>query len=438
MKTQNPLDLSLSDFFGNPPRTVITDNTVEEHFSAPEIDEEKLKTYIENVLQVESVACKDWLTNKVDRSITGKVARQQCAGEIQLPLNDCGVMALDYTGTTGIATSIGHAPLAAMISPESGSQLAIAEALTNIVWANLKESLRSVSLSANWMWASKNEGEDARLYRAVEACSDFACALGINIPTGKDSLSMTQKYAGGQKVFAPGTVIISAAGEVADVKKTISPVIVNDINAAIYYIDFSFDNFKLGGSALYQTLGKVGDETPEIRDFDYFKTAFESVQEMISKELILAGHDISAGGMITTLLEMCFANTKGGLKVDLKDIAENSLVKILFAENPGVIVQVAETKKFEKLLSENGIGFAKIAAPIAERRLEIYRKKSAYSFSINEMRDIWYQTSYLFDRLQSGEVCARARFNNYKTQPLEFDFGNNSTRITQIEQICAD
>lgn len=418
---QTPINLKLEDMFGKPPRMVITDNTIEEHYAAPEISEEKLQSYIENVLQVESVACKDWLTNKVDRSVTGKIARQQCAGEIQLPLNDLGVVALDFRGTVGIATSIGHAPLVAMADSEAGSVMAIAEALTNIVWAPLTDGLDSVSLSANWMWPCKNPGEDARLYKAVEACSDFACSLGINIPTGKDSLSMTQKY-GDDKVFSPGTVIISAGAEVSDVKKVVSPVLVNDEKSVVYYIDFSFDKHKLGGSVLAQTLNKIGDDVPTVKDAEYFKAAFDSIQEMIGQNLILAGHDISEGGMITALLEMCFANTKGGLNVNLDYIAENSLVTMLFAENPGVLIQVKDRKAVEKILNDNGVGFARIAMPIAERRLEINRKKEAYSFSINDLRDLWFKPSYLLDRKQSGEVCAQSRYNNYKNQPLEFAF----------------
>ncbi len=416
-----PIDLALEDFFGKSPRTVIIDNTVSEHYAAPEISEEKLQSYIENVLQVESVACKDWLTNKVDRSVTGKIARQQCAGEIQLPLNDLGVVALDFRGTVGIATSIGHAPLVAMADSEAGSVMAIAEALTNIVWAPLTDGLDSVSLSANWMWPCKNPGEDARLYKAVEACSDFACSLGINIPTGKDSLSMTQKY-GNDKVFSPGTVIISAGAEVSDVKKVVSPVLVNDEKSAVYYIDFSFDSHKLGGSVLAQTLNKIGDDVPTVKDAEYFKAAFDSIQEMIAKNLILAGHDISEGGLITAMLEMCFANSKGGLNVNLDYIAENSLVTMLFAENPGVLIQVKDRKAVEKILVDNGVGFARIATPIAERRLEINRKKEAYSFSINDLRDLWFKPSYLLDRKQSGEVCAQSRYNNYKNQALEFAF----------------
>lgn len=418
---QRPIDLKLEYMFGKPPKTVITDNSIDEKFSAVEVDEAKLQTYIEQVLQVESVACKDWLTNKVDRSITGKITRQQCAGEIQLPLSDLGVVALDYRGKSGIATSIGHAPLAALADPQAGSVLAIAEALTNLVWAPLAEGLSSVSLSANWMWPCKNPGEDARLYKAVEACSDFACALGINIPTGKDSLSMTQKY-GDQKVFSPGTVIISAAAEVSDVKKTVGQVMINDPKTMLYYVDFSFDTQRLGGSVLAQTLNKIGDDVPTVKEPEYFQSAFEAVQELIASNLILAGHDISEGGLITALLEMTFGNKAGGLSVKLDYLAGNSLVTNLFAENPGVVIQVKDRKAVEKVLEAHGVGFARIAVPIAERRLEIHRKKESYSFSINDLRDIWFRSSYLLDRKQSGEACALSRFNNYKNQPLEFNF----------------
>ena len=427
-----PIDLPVEYLIGKSPKTVINDTSIAESYAPVEISEEKVLEYIKNVLKLEAVACKDWLTNKVDRSVTGKVARQQCVGEIQLPLSDLGVVSLDYRGKEGIATSIGHAPQAALISPEAGSVLSVAEALTNIIWAPLKNGLESVSLSANWMWPAKNPGEDARLYKAVEACSEFACALGINIPTGKDSLSMTQKYPDGTKVFSPGTVIISAGAEVSDIRKTVSPVIVNDKETHLLYIDFSFDRHKLGGSALAQTLNRLGHETPTVNDAEYFKAAFDTIQELINKEMILAGHDISAGGMITALLEMCFGNNSGGLTVNLDDVAEPSLVTILFAENPGIIIQVKDKKTVEKALKNNGIGYAVIGKPIEERRLEIHRKKAAYSFSINELRDVWYETSYLLDSKQSGEKKAGERFENYKNQPLEFLFSENfSGKLSQ-------
>ena len=199
-----PFDLAVDQMFGSSPKTYMIDKTVERHYTMPEYETSKLHEYLTQVLQLEAVACKDWLTNKVDRSVTGKVARQQCQGEIQLPLSDCGVVALDYRGEKGIATSIGHAPQAALADPAAGSILSVSEALTNLVWAPLAEGLDSVSLSANWMWPCRSqEGEDARLYTAVKALSDFCCALQINVPTGKDSLSMTQNIRTEKKLFLP-------------------------------------------------------------------------------------------------------------------------------------------------------------------------------------------------------------------------------------------
>ncbi len=432
-----PIDIKLEYMFGKPPRTIMKDSTVVESYQPVVYKESELHHYLENVLQLEAVACKDWLTNKVDRSVTGKIARQQCQGELQLPLSDLGAVALDFRGKAGIATSIGHAPQVAMVDPAAGSVMAIAEALTNIVFAPLAEKLTSVSLSANWMWPCRNAGEDARLYKAVQAASDFACELGINIPTGKDSLSMTQKY-GDDKVIAPGTVIISAGAEVSDVKKIVSPVLTHDKNTHIYYIDFSFDSLKLGGSALAQVLNKLGDEVPTVKDVEYFRDAFNTVQEAIGQGLILAGHDISAGGMITALLEMCFANVEGGLEVNLDSISESDIVKILFAENPGILVQVKDKKAFEKLMTEAGVGFVEIAKPTDERHILVSKDGIQYHFGIDYMRDVWYSTSYKLDIKQSGSVCAGNRFENYKMQPLEVKYNKNFTGKLADYGISAD
>ena len=420
-----PFDLAVEQMFGSSPKTYMIDKTVERHYDNPTYDVANLHEYLTQVLQLEAVACKDWLTNKVDRSVTGKVARQQCQGEIQLPLSDCGVVALDYRGEKGIATSIGHAPQAALADPAAGSVLSVAESLTNLVWAPLTEGLDSVSLSANWMWPCRSqEGEDARLYTAVKALSDFCCALQINVPTGKDSLSMTQKYPDGSKVISPGTVIVSAGGEVSDVKKVVSPVMVNDDKSSFYHIDFSFDTFKLGGSAFAQSLGKVGDDVPTVQEAEYFRDAFLAVQALINKGLIMAGHDISAGGLITTLLEMCFANVEGGMEISLNKLKEEDIVKILFAENPGIVIQVKDKHKDEisKLLEEAGVGFVKIGKPTDERHILITKGEATYQLGIDYMRDVWYSSSYLLDRKQSMNGCAKKRFENFRMQPIETVF----------------
>ena len=418
-----PIDLALGDMFGSSPKTIMEDEHVARSFAPLAYAQDKIEEYLHNVLRMEAVACKDWLTCKVDRSVTGRVARQQCQGEIQLPLSDLGAMALDFRGKAGIATSIGHAPQVALVDPVAGSVMAIAESLTNIVFAPLTHGLSGVSLSANWMWPCRNKGEDARLYDAVEAASQFAISLGINIPTGKDSLSMTQKYAGDEAdVLSPGTVIISAAGEVSDVKKIVSPVLQNEPNSAVYHIDFSFAPLALGGSALAQSLGKLGNETPSVDEPEYFRDAFAAVQELIAGGYVLAGHDISAGGLVTTLLEMCFPNSKGGLKIDFSAIPETDLVKLLFAENPGVVLQLKNLKEAEEILRSNSIGFAKIAELSTERTLDIKQGKKHLSLDIDALRDVWYESSFLMDKHQTALPEAEARRDNYKQQTVSYKF----------------
>lgn len=418
-----PIDLALGDMFGSSPKTIMEDEHVARSFAPLAYSQDKIEEYLHNVLRMEAVACKDWLTCKVDRSVTGRVARQQCQGEIQLPLSDLGAMALDFRGKAGIATSIGHAPQVALVDPVAGSVMAIAESLTNIVFAPLTHGLSGVSLSANWMWPCRNKGEDARLYDAVEAASQFAISLGINIPTGKDSLSMTQKYAGDEAdVLSPGTVIISAAGEVSDVKKIVSPVLQNEPNSAVYHIDFSFAPLALGGSALAQSLGKLGNETPSVDEPEYFRDAFAAVQELIAGGYVLAGHDISAGGLVTTLLEMCFPNSKGGLKIDFSAIPETDLVKLLFAENPGVVLQLKNLKEAEEILRSNSIGFAKIAELSTERTLDIKQGKKHLSLDIDALRDVWYESSFLMDKHQTALPEAEARRDNYKQQTVSYKF----------------
>lgn len=437
-----PFDLDVAQMFGHSPKTIMTDETVEHHYENATYCQDQIDAYLDNVLRLEAVACKDWLTNKVDRSVTGKIARQQCQGELQLPLSDCGVVALDYRGKRGIATALGHAPQAGLASPEAGSVLSVAESLTNIVWAPLEDGLEGVSLSANWMWPCRaQKGEDARLYAAVEALSDFCCSLHINVPTGKDSLSLTQKYPNGEKIISPGTVIVSAGGEVKDVRKVVSPVLVNNKNSSLYYIDFSFDDQRLGGSAFSQSLGKVGSDVPTVKNPEYFADCFEAIQTLINKGWVMAGHDISAGGLITTLLEMTFANQQGGIHVNLYDVSGEDVVKNLFAENPGVVIQVSDLHKhaLREYLESEGIGYAKIGYPTPkERKIVVKKNEWQHEFDIDALREAWYQTSYELDKRQSMNGMADQRHRNYKAQPLQLRFNDAFTGKLSQYQLNAD
>lgn len=420
---EKPIDIALESLFGDPPRTTMNDSVIETKYRNADYSQEKLVGYVEQVLQLEEVACKDWLTNKVDRSVTGRLAKQQCAGPLQLPLNDLGAITLDYRGKHGMATSIGHAPAAGLVDPEAGSVLSIAEALTNIIWAPLADNLKSVSLSANWMWPCRNPGEDARLYSAVEAAGRFAAALGINIPTGKDSLSMTQKY-DDQVVISPGTVIISAAGEVSDVRMIAEPVMVTDPYTSLLYIDMSRDELKTGGSAFAQILNTLGKDVPTVKDPSYFSEVFRTIQELIIKGKILAGHDISAGGMITTLLEMCFSNTSGGAEINITSFNDSDTVKILLSQNPGIIIQVKDENEIAEIFLEHGISYLSIGHPVTGRTLTVTNDSDSYLFDIDNLRDKWFYSSYLLDRRQSGSKLANERFLNYRNHALNFNFLN--------------
>ena len=416
---EKPIDIALASLFGDPPKTIIYDNTLNLKYKDIEYSTEKIYEYIGQVLQIEEVACKDWLTNKVDRSVTGRLAKQQCAGPLQLPLNNAGAITLDYRGKYGMATSIGHAPAAGLVDPAAGSVLSIAEALTNIIWAPITDKLKGVSLSANWMWPCKNTGEDSRLYSAVKAASDFAIELGINIPTGKDSLSMTQKY-NDQVVFSPGTVIISATGEINDIRKIVEPVIVNEPETSLLYIDMSRDSFKPGGSSFAQILNRIGSDVPTVKDPFYFAEVFNTIQSLILDEKILSGHDISAGGMLTTLLEMCFSNTSGGVTVNLSALNEKDTIKIFFSQNPGIIIQVKDEDDVAELLLEHGISYLSIGHPVDERKLFVVNGDNSFVFDIDMLRDKWFRTSYLLDRKQSGHELALERYESYKKHELRF------------------
>lgn len=425
---EKPMDYALEDFFGSSPKTIMSDKTIVRNYEDVNYSTENIPTYLNQVLQLEAVASKDWLTNKVDRCVGGRVAKQQCVGPLQLPLNNVGVMALDYKGKEGVATTVGHSPVAAIIDPAAASRTAIAESLSNLVFAPIKNGLAGVSLSANWMWACNNEGEDARLYKAVKACSDFALELGINIPTGKDSLSMKQKYPNGDHVIAPGTLIVSAAGNCTDITQVIEPVL-NKNAGSIYYINLSKDSFKLGGSSFAQILNKIGKEVPTIQDGGYFKTAFNTIQDLIKAGQIEAGHDIGSGGLITTLLELTFADVDLAANYDLSGLGEADTVKALFNENIAVVLQAKDDAIFESTLTAAGVEAVKIGEAIAGTEVSFKNNADTFTFNVIETRDTWYKTSFLLDSKQSKNGTAQERYNNYKNQPLNFVFPNHFTGL---------
>ena len=429
-ETINPIDLNLEDFFGSSPKTVIKDKTIQIDLKKPKYHQNLIIKYLENVLSLESVSCKDWLTNKVDRCVTGRVALQQTVGEIQLPLNNLGIMALDFSSNVGIATTVGFSPIVSIADEKIGAKYSILKALTNIIWAPIHNGLSNISLSANWMWPANNLGENTRLYNAVKSISDFAIEIGVNVPTGKDSLSMTQKYSNGLKVLSPGTVIISAVSEVSDINGVIKPKIILDKELELIYINFCED-LNLTGSAFFQTLSSVGVNVAETKSANEIKNIFKTIQELILSKNIFSGHDISSGGFITTLLEINFPNSKGGININLDMFNQDDLLKILFNESPGIIIQTDKLGK-EKLI-ENNIDFISIGNTIDERKLNIEFKNKFLSLDLDYFRDVWYKNSFLMDSEQTSNKKSLDRFKNYKNQPLKFKFPNNfSGRLPKI------
>lgn len=413
-KNTKPIDLSIDDFFGKTPKTVLVDQNLQNGYPAVPFKLQNIYNDVENLLQLESVACKDWLTNKVDRCVGGRVAQQQTVGSLQVPLANCGVVALDYLGEKGIATSIGHAPAVALVDAATGSRISIAESLTNLVWAPLENGLSSVSLSANWMWPCNNPGENARLYSAVEACADFAISLGINIPTGKDSLSMKQKY-DNTEVLAPGTVIISASASCDNIKKVVRPM-AKPNQGKLYYVSMSDSSYHLGGSAYAQMQNCVGSQAPDVSDATQFKTNFDALQDLIKNEGLFAGHDIGSGGLITTLLEMCFAENRVGLQIDLSAFDE----RILFAENPAVVIQAsAESAKY---LIDKGVSIVEIGEANESDVLNVKCANNSFEFDIPTYRKHWMTTSYLLDKNQTDPAKAKERFESIDKTPLRFTF----------------
>lgn len=430
---EKPMDFELSDMFGSSPKTIMDDRKVARIYPEIPYEASDLPNYLAAVLKLEAVACKDWLTNKVDRCVGGLVAKQQCAGPLQLPLNNCGVMALDYENGQGIATAIGHAPVSGLIDPIAGSRNSVAESLTNLIWAPLKDGLKSVSLSANWMWPCRNEGEDARLYEAVKGLSEFAIALGINVPTGKDSLSMKQKYPDGD-VLAPGTVIVSAGGHCDDITQIIEPVLKPEAGK-LYYLPLTQDEFKLGGSSFAQIRNAIGDQAPTVQGAGYFAKAFDAVQTLIREGLIAAGHDVSAGGLITTLLEMCFADPSAGLQVDLSQLQAKDLITLLFSENAALVIQANDDRLAARMEALGLVAF-EIGQPANAGKLSLKYGDERHAFDVAKYRQDWYETSWLLDRHQTTPSLADERYEGYMQQPLHYSFpkkftGKKPTRPTK-------
>jgi phosphoribosylformylglycinamidine synthase len=402
-----PVDLDLEKILGDMPRkTFRLERTLPPLAPLALPEGLSVRDALDRVLRLVSVGSKRFLTNKVDRSVTGLVARQQCAGPLQLTVSDVAVVAQSHFGRTGAAISIGEQPVKTLIDPAAMARLAVGEALTNIVWAKI-EALASVKCSGNWMWAAKLPGEGARLYDAAVALRDIMLELGIAIDGGKDSLSMAARVVSGgtsETVKSPGTLVVSAYAPCPDITKVVTPDIKRPGKSRLLFIDLGGGRDRLGGTALAQVYNQVGDASPDVDDPHMLARAFDAVQQLVAKGLVLAGHDRSDGGLVTTLLEMAFSGNCG---LDIRtDGAEP--IPLLFSEELGLVVEYRpeDERKIAAGLRKAGVPFRTIGRTTAVKRVRIRcGGRPVLDEDMRVLRNIWEETSHRLERLQANPRC---------------------------------
>ncbi|KKL78437.1 hypothetical protein LCGC14_2024850, partial [marine sediment metagenome] len=388
-----PVDLDLKHVLAEMPRKTfeITRNeAVLEPLSLPR--SLGIITALERVLKLVSVGSKRFLTNKVDRSVTGLIARQQCCGPLGLTISDVAVIAQSHFGLTGAATAIGEQPIKGLVNPAAMARMSVAEAMTNIIWAELTH-IEDIRCSANWMWAAKLPGEGAHIYDAAVAMSDFMSAIGIAIDGGKDSLSMASvDRETGEVVKAPGALVITAYCTTPDITKTVTPDIKRPGASKLIYVGLGGDRHRLGASSLAQVVAQIGDEVPDIEDPAAFKCALEAVQGLIKDGVILSGHDVSDGGLVVTLLEMAFAGNCG-IEVDINSGAE--AIPTLLAEEAGLVFEVAheDAELVENALHSKGVKYEEIGTATESRQIKIsVNGKLALDEKMEGLRSLWEET----------------------------------------------
>jgi phosphoribosylformylglycinamidine synthase len=401
-----PVDIELDVLLGNIPQKSFTDARRDPGLQPLTLPPDlTVADALHDVLRLLSVGSKRFLTNKVDRAVTGLIARQQCCGPLQLPVSDVAVVAQSHFGYTGVATAIGEQPIKMLVDPEAGARMAVGEALTNLVWAGIRD-LEEVKCSANWMWAPKLPGEGAAIYAAARAMRDAMILVGIAVDGGKDSLSMATKVAG-ETVKSPRQLVISVYGAVPDIRKVVTPDI-KEPGSMLVFIDLANGKNRLGGTALAQVRGQIGNVSPDMNDPALVKRAFGAVQELIRDGLILAGHDRSDGGLITTLLEMAFSGNCG-LEIDLA--SSDPAIPTLFSEELGLVFE-CRVDGFDAMsaqLKAREIPCKVIGRSTTDKQVRVrVNGESVLSEKMQILRQTWEETSYQLERLQMNPVCADA------------------------------
>jgi phosphoribosylformylglycinamidine synthase len=409
-----PVDLALEDVLGDMPR-----KTFELERRRPRLEPLRLPDgltvpdALDRVLRLVSVGSKRFLTTKVDRAVTGRIARQQCCGPLHLPVADVAVVAQSHLGTTGGATAIGEQPVKGLLDPAAMARLTVGEALTNLVWARVS-ALGDVRCSANWMWAAKLPGEGAALVDAALAMRDIMITLGMAVDGGKDSLSMAALAptadGGEETVKAPGTLVVSAYVTCPDIRAVITPDLELPGHGRLVFVDLAAGRARLGGSALAQVFGQLGDDCPDVDDAGRLARAFDAVQTLLAAGHLTAGHDRSDGGLLTTLLEMAFAGDVG-IEVDVPTDDGADPLAVLFAEELGLVMEVDEDELDEVLATFRR---ADVPATAIGRTLDgsdvriAVAGREVLSGDVRALRDVWESTAFRLERRQADPDCVAA------------------------------
>ncbi|CAM9462984.1 unnamed protein product [Ascophyllum nodosum] len=420
-----PYDLPLKEVLGDLPQKTFSDTSSATKTKPLEVPATAGQA-LERVLRLLQVGSKRFLTNKVDRSVTGLVAQQQCVGPLQTPLADCGVVASSHLATTGIATACGEQPIKGLLDPAAMARLTVAESLTNIMWAKLT-SMEDIKASGNWMYAAKLPGECAKMWKACVALRQALLDCGVGIDGGKDSLSMAARC-GDELVKSPGTLVMTLYCTCPDITKTVTPDLKLKGTGRLLYVDLGAGEARLGGTCLAQVYGQVGQTTPDVEDFGPLVAAFKATQGLLDSRAISAGHDRSDGGLITALLEMAFAGEVGcGLDVDI-DIPPSAAIAAtdtdsgggggagtvdlsiatLFAEEVGFVVEVAEDRRSEVMEAYRAAGVKVVdIGKVTDDGQVVVRVggEEAVRGTTAELRTVWEATSFQLERLQCNPLC---------------------------------
>jgi len=400
-----PVDLELSEVLGNIPQKTFSDSRKANGLRPLAIPSGlSVREALHDVLRLLSVGSKRFLTNKVDRAVTGLIAQQQCCGPLQLTVADVAVVAQSHFGKSGAATAIGEQPIKMLVDPAAGARMAVGESLTNLVWAKV-DDLHQVKCSANWMWAPKLPGEGAAIYYAARAMRDAMIAIGMAVDGGKDSLSMATKV-GEETVKSPRELVISAYGSMSDITRKVTPDLKYPGESNLIFIDLAYGKNRIGGSALAQTLEQLGNESPDLDDPILLKKTFLAVQHLIEKGLVCAGHDRSDGGLITTLLEMAFSGNCG---LELYLEGECSALEAFFSEELGLVLECREfdAQQVMQILRDREIPYYNLGLTTPETKIVIhYNDESVLDEDLKVLRQWWEETSYQLERLQMNPECA--------------------------------